>query len=105
MLANKQYKVFISEEAKRGLGKIVRSVALNSVQTASKLRLDIVSEIKSLESFPERYPFLEGDFIPFNKYHKLVIRRNYLVIYQVKDCVVNVDYVVDCRQDYQWLIR
>lgn len=102
---NKLYKVKISEEAQRGLGNIVSYVALNSIQAARILKKDLVAEISSLKLFPERTPFLEGEFIPFNKYHKLVVRKNYLVIYQIKDDTVWVDYVIDCRQDYQWLIR
>ena len=102
---NKLYEVKISEEAQRGLGNIVSYVALNSIQAARILKKDLVVEISSLKLFPERTPFLEGEFIPFNKYHKLVVRKNYLVIYQIKDDTVWVDYVIDCRQDYQWLIR
>ena len=102
---NKLYKVKISEEAQRELGNIVSYVALNSIQAARVLKKDLVAEISSLKLFPERTPFLEGEFIPFNKYHKLVVRKNYLVIYQIKDDTVWVDYVIDCRQDYQWLIR
>ena len=105
MVPNKLYKVKISEEAQRGLGRIVRFIALNSIQAARLLKKDLVAEISSLKLLPERTPFLEGEFIPFNKYHKLVVRRNYLVIYQIKDDTVWVDYVIDCRQDYQWLIR
>ena len=105
MVPNKLYKVKISEEAQRGLGRIVSFIALNIIQAARLLKKDLVAEISSLKLLPERTPFLEGEFIPFNKYHKLVVRRNYLVIYQIKDDTVLVDYVIDCRQDYQWLIR
>ena len=105
MVQNKLYEVKISEEAQRGLGKIVSFVALNSIQAARVLKKDIIAGISSLRLFPERTPFLEGEFIPFNKYHKLFVRRSYLVIYQIKDETVLVDYVLDCRQDYQWLIR
>ena len=105
MVQNKLYEVRISEEAQRGLGRIVSFIALNSIQDARELKKDLVAEISSLKLLPERTPFLEGEFIPFNKYHKLVIRRNYLVIYQIKDDTVLVDYVIDCRQDYEWLIR
>ena len=105
MVPNKLYKVKISEEAQRGLGRIVSFIALNSIQAARLLKKDLVAEISSLKLLPERTPFLEGEFIPFNKYHKLVVRRTYLVIYQIKDETVLVDYVLDCPQDYQWLIR
>ncbi|MDD4658959.1 MAG: type II toxin-antitoxin system RelE/ParE family toxin, partial [Eubacteriales bacterium] len=29
----------------------------------------------------------------------------YLLIYQIKDNIVYIDAVVDCRQDYIWLIQ
>ena len=105
MVQSKLYKVKISEEAQRGLGKIIGYVAINNVKAARTLKKDIVAEISSLKLFLERTPFLEGEFSPFNKYHKLVVGRSYLVIYQIKDETVLVDYVLDCRQDYQWLIR
>ena len=94
-----------TETPERRGSRIVSFVALNSIQAARVLKKDIIAEISSLKLFPEKTPFLEGEFIPFNKYHKLVVRRNYLVIYQIKDDTVLVDYVIDCRQDYEWLIR
>ena len=105
MVQSKLYKVKISEEAQRGLGKIIGYVAINNVKAARTLKKDIVAEISALYLFPQRTPFLEGEFIPFNKCHKLVVGRSYLVIYQFKDETVLVDYVLDCRQDYQWLTR
>jgi len=30
--------------------------------------------------------------------------KHYMLIYQVKSDVVYVDCVVDCRQDYRWLL-
>ena len=83
MVQSKLYKVKISEEAQRGLGKIIGYVAINNVQAARTLKKDIVAEFSSLKLFPERTPFLEGEFNPFNKYHRLVVRRTYLVIYQI----------------------
>ncbi|HHY30897.1 MAG TPA: type II toxin-antitoxin system RelE/ParE family toxin, partial [Syntrophaceticus sp.] len=50
-------------------------------------------------------PFLESEFIPPNKYHKMFVEKWYLILYQVKDQTVYVDYIVDCRQDYGWLVR
>ena len=65
MVPNKLYKVKISEEAQRGLGRIVSFIALNSIQAARLLKKDLVAEISSLKLLPERTPFLEGEFIPF----------------------------------------
>ncbi len=42
--------------------------------------------------------------IPTGKYRKLLIAKRYLLIYLVKGDKVYVDAVVDCRQDYGWLL-
>ena len=34
-----------------------------------------------------------------------VVKFDYMLIFQIADDVVYADYVVDCRQDYGWLIR
>lgn len=31
--------------------------------------------------------------------------KRYMIIFQIVDDIVYADYVVDCRQDYNWLIR
>lgn len=49
--------------------------------------------------------FFNADFIPPNKYHKLYIKNWFLVLYQVKDNTVYIDWIVDCRQDYPWLLK
>jgi len=54
---------------------------------------------------PERFPFLKAEFIPPNKYHKIFVAKCYLVLYQIKGQTVYVDYIIDCRQDYGWLMR
>lgn len=48
---------------------------------------------------------MNAEFIPLNKYHKMFVEKRYLILYQIKDRKVYVDYIVDCRQDYGWLIR
>ena len=70
-----------------------------------KVKNDLIDGIRSLHKMPERYPFLYAEFIPSNKYHKMFVERWYLILYQVKDQTVYVDYIVDCRQDYGWLMR
>lgn len=61
--------------------------------------------IRSLSTMPERLSFLNGEFIPLNKYHKMFVEKWYLVLCQIKDQTVYVDYIVDCRQDYSWLVQ
>lgn len=99
------YEIIVSEKAIQGFGRIISYIAYDSLVAADKVRKEIIHGIRSLEAFPERYPFLAGEFIPYNKYRKLVILKRYLVIYQIQERKIFVDYVLDGRQDYQWLIR
>lgn len=105
MAENNRYEIVVSEKAMQGLGRIISYIAFQSVSAASKVKVEIIRGIQSLDVFPERYPFLAGDFIPYNKYRKLVIMQRYLIIYQIQERKVFVDFVVDCRQDYQWLLH
>ena len=100
-----QYKVIISDKAKSMLGMHIRFLAQVNKSAAVKLKNRLVAEIRSLEDMPQRYPFFNENYIPPNKYHKLFIENCYLVLYQIKDDTVYVDWIVDCRQDYQWLLK
>ena len=35
----------------------------------------------------------------------MFVAKWYLVLYQIQDDTVYVDYILDCRKDYSWLIR
>ncbi|HHW44493.1 MAG TPA: type II toxin-antitoxin system RelE/ParE family toxin [Desulfotomaculum sp.] len=100
-----QYKVIVSDRARQMLAGHVCFLAQKSPTAARKIKNDLMDAIRSLHQMPERFPFLEAEFIPPNKYHKIFIKKWYLILYQVKDQTVYVDYIVDCRQDYGWLIR
>ena len=100
-----QYKVIISDKAKSMLGMHIRFLAQVNKPAAVKLKNRLVAEMRSLEDMPQRYPFFNENYIPPNKYHKLLIENCYLVLYQIKDDTVYVDWIVDCRQDYQWLLK
>ena len=100
-----QYKVIISERAKEMLGMHIRFLAQVNKSAAVKLKNRLIDEIRALQEMPQRYPFFNENYIPANKYHKLYVENWFLVLYQIKDDTVYVDWIVDCRQDYQWLLR
>lgn len=102
--ADKRYHVIISERAGEMLVQHARFLAQASVQAADNLRIDIVEAAKSLQEFPERGSWLTDPLLPANKYRKILVDKRYLLIYQVKDDTVYIDYIVDCRQDYAWLV-
>ncbi|CAM4355498.1 type II toxin-antitoxin system RelE/ParE family toxin [Paenibacillus alkaliterrae] len=102
--ANRSYTVIISDKASAMLVSHARFLAQVSVEAAQNLIDDFKASAKSLERLPDRNPWLSDSALPINKYRKLLLCKRYLLIYQIKDSMVFVDYVVDCRQDYGWLL-
>lgn len=82
----------------------IRFQARVSVEAAKKLHKEIIVEAKALEFMPESYPRLTCDEISTNKYRKKLVSKRYLLIYQIKDDKVYVDYVLDYGQGYEWLL-
>ena len=100
-----EYTVIISDRAKQMLGQHIQFLAQVSKNAAVELKKSLLVEFRSWESFPQRYPFFSADFIPPNKYHRLYVQNWFLVLYQIKDNTVYIDWIVDCRQDYEWLLK
>ena len=100
-----KYTVVISDRAKQMLGQHIRFLAQANRSAAAELKKRFLQEFRSLESFPQRCPFFHAEFIPPNQYHKLYVKNWFLVLYQIKDKTVYIDWIVDCRQDYQWLLK
>lgn len=105
MADSKRYKVIVSDRAKRMLGTHVRFMAQVDKQAAAAKKKEIMTAMRSLSLMPQRFPFLEEQYITPNKYHKMFIEKSYLVLYQIQDDTVYVEYILDCRKDYSWLIR
>lgn len=104
-MADKKYRVIVSERAKRMLGTHIRFVAQVNKEDAIAKKKELMTAMRSLESMPQRFPFFEETYIPPNKYHKMFVAKWYLVLYQIEDDTVYVDTILDCRKDYSWLIR
>jgi len=100
----KKYEVIVSDKAKQMLGQHMRFLAELSEEAALRVTEEILRAIRSLEFMPERCPFIADRFLPPNRYRKMVVLKHYLLLYQVRDGTVYVDYLVDCRQDYRWLL-
>ena len=105
MIENKRYKVIVSDRAKRMLGTHIRFMAQVNKEAAAAKKKEIMTAMRSLCQMPQRSPFFEEPYITPNKYHKMFIEKWYLVLYQIQDNTVYVEYILDCRKDYSWLIR
>ena len=95
-MSDKKYKVIVSDRAKRMLGTHIRFMAQVNKDAAKTKKQELMEAMRSLERMPQRFSFFEEAHIPTNKY---------LVLYQIQDDTVYVDYILDCRKDYSWLIR
>ena len=100
-----KYHVIVSDRAKEMLGMHIRFLAQVNKPAAVKLKNRLIDAMRSLQDMPQRYPFFQESYIPANKYHKLYVENCYLILYQIRDDTVFVDWIVDCRQDYQWLLK
>ena len=105
MADGKRYKVIVSDRAKRMLGAHIRFMAQVNKQAASAKKEEIMTAMRSLSQMPQRFPFFDELYIAPNKYHKMFIEKWYLVLYQIQDDTVYVEYILDCRKDHSWLVR
>ena len=104
-MSDKKYKVIVSDRAKRMLGTHIRFMAQVNKDAVKTKKQELMEAIRSLECMPQRFPFFEEAYIPPNKYHKMFIEKWYLILYQIQDDTVYVEYIVECRKDYNWLIH
>ncbi|MCD7750042.1 MAG: type II toxin-antitoxin system RelE/ParE family toxin [Oscillospiraceae bacterium] len=87
------------------LGEHVLFIGKINKKAAVAKRNEIMTALRSLSQMPQRFPFFESIYVTPNKYHRMVVEKWYLVLYQICDDTVYVEYILDCRQDYGWTIR
>ena len=104
-MSDKKYKVIVSDRAKRMLGTHIYFMAQVNKDAAKAKKKELMEAMRSLERMPQRFPFFEEVYMTTNKYHKMFVAKWDLVLCQIQDDTVYVDYILDCRKDYSWLIR
>ena len=102
---NIKYKVIISDRAKRMLGNHIRFMAQVNKDAAKEKKKGIMKALRLLAHMPQRFPFFKEMYIPPNRYHKMFVEKWYLVLFQIKDDTVYVDFILDYRKDYNWIIQ
>lgn len=100
-----KYRVIVSERATQMLVSHVAFLAQTGPEAAKRLTVDFEKTAHSLEVMPQRCPWLTGEYIPRKAYRFILFEKRYMIIFQIVDDIVYVDCVVDCRQDYNWLIQ
>ena len=99
------YQVVVS---KRASGQLVSRAAFTA-RLEERLAYQLVEEFReaaaSLRRFPYWNPILRSDEFTTEKYRKMLFGKWYLMLYQIKGDTVLIEYVIDGRQDYQWLLK
>ena len=94
MNTDQQYKVIISDRARRMLASHIRFMAQVNKEMAKAKKNEIMSAMQSLNQIPQRFPFFNESYITPNKYRKMFIQKWYIVLYQIKDDTVYVDILL-----------
>jgi hypothetical protein len=101
---NKKFDVIISEKALEMIIEHATFLSKVSKAAAMTFNLKIIESIKILQYFPERNSWFSDPTISIYKYRKMIIDSRYLVIFQIKGNKVFVEYILDCRKEYKWLL-
>ena len=105
MAENTKYKVIVSDRAKKMLGTHMRFMAQVNKDAAVAKKKELMTAMRSLSQMPQRFPFFEEMYFTPNKYHRMFVEKWYLILYQIQDDTVYVEYILDCRRNYSWLIH
>ena len=98
------YQVIVSKRAAQQLVEHAAFASGLEERLGYQLIEDFRKAADSLQRFPYRNPILRSEVFTAEKYRKMVFDKWHLLIYQVKDDKVYIEYVIDGRQDYQWLL-
>lgn len=100
-----KYHIIVSEQVAQMLISRAAFLAQVSPEAAERLTAEFEKAADSLKLMPQRCPWLTGKYIPKTTYHFILFEKHYMIIFQIADDIVYADYVIDCRQDYGWLLR
>lgn len=103
--SEKKYRVITLSKAAEMLKEHVAFLARVSVNAAERLRRGYIEAARSLQFMPRRCPWLSGELIPTMTYRVLALDKRYLIIFTIEEATVYIHYVLDCRQDYRWLLH
>lgn len=101
----KPYKVVVSKKARQMLIEHTKFLANVSIQAAKRLAISFRQSERELSSMPQRCPFFRESGFPENTYHSYLIEKRYLLIFKIEENTVYIEYILDCRQDYPWLLQ
>lgn len=102
---SKTYTVEVSANATQMLVSHASFLAKVSTDAADNLIAAFEKAANSLEFMPNRYPLLVDEHIQKNKYRYLTFGKRYMLIYQIINNMVYIDYVLDSRMDNRQFVN
>lgn len=95
-----QFKISITQRAFSSISEHVLFVRNVSLEAAKELYEETMTSLRSLSSFPERYPEIQDLRIAGARIRKMSIHNGrYVVLYKVDGDTVVIYDVVDSRKD------
>ena len=95
------HDVVLTAAAEQDLEEIGDYIARDNPQKAAETVLQIIHEIESLDSFPERHPVRKQ----LSKGHRFLIIGNYIAVYRIEEQVVYVVRVVQGSRDMSRILH
>ena len=99
------YSIEVFANATQMLVSHAAFLAKVSPNAANRLIEAFEEAANSLEIMPNRCPWLVDENIPRYTYRYLTFEKRYMLVYQVIDSTVYIDYVLDSRQDNSYFVN
>lgn len=100
-----KYKIIISDKANEQIKQNLAFISKVSKAAAKVQNTEFKNAIKSIKEDPKSYKFLSEEYLQSNKYRKYVVSKRYIILYQIIEETVYIEFVIDTRTDYNWLIK
>jgi plasmid stabilization system protein ParE len=94
-----EYNLKILPAAQRDMIEMVDYLNRFDIQTATGIYEEIIASMKSLNKFPERFPYIEVPHLRTKGYRFIVVKR-YIVFYVVKGNIVEIRRVLHEKRNY-----
>ena len=94
----KTFQVIIDPAANDRMAEHMEFLARVSEDAAVRLLDELMAGVRSLKTMPYRCPVYNRPYLPLGKYHSLIIKKRYIIVYQIDGDCVYVDDIQDSRQ-------
>lgn len=94
-----QYKIYITNDAKKMLNKHITSLSKMSISAAIKLKNNIKDHFVILKYFPKIGRKLYAKKQLPIQYRKLVVNKKHILIYYISKSNIYIDAILDSRQN------